>query len=63
VGKWADIVVFDPARVIDGATYEAPTRLAVGVVATIVGGEVCLRARLHRRFARLPTHCAPWSLI
>ena len=46
VGNYADVVVFDPDRVMDRATYEAPHQLAVGIdhvfvngVATILHGE------------------------
>jgi N-acyl-D-amino-acid deacylase len=38
-GYAADLVVFDPARVADAATYEAPHQMAVGVPHVIVNGE------------------------
>jgi N-acyl-D-amino-acid deacylase len=41
-GLQADVVVFDPARIADTATYEEPTRLAVGVEATILRGGVAM---------------------
>jgi N-acyl-D-aspartate/D-glutamate deacylase len=31
VGNWADIVVFDPDRVADRATYEQPKQYPVGI--------------------------------
>ena len=41
-GFAADLVAFDPARVIDRATYEQPTLLAEGFETVIVGGEVAV---------------------
>ena len=39
-GAWADVVVFDPARVADRGTYEEPHRYAAGVSTVIVNGQV-----------------------
>jgi N-acyl-D-amino-acid deacylase len=39
----ADVVVFDPARVDDKATYEEPFQYPVGINAVIVNGAVALR--------------------
>jgi N-acyl-D-amino-acid deacylase len=39
-GAWADLVVFDPGRIADRATYDDPHRYAVGVSAVVVNGEV-----------------------
>jgi len=39
-GSWADITVFDPARIIDRATYDDPHQYAVGVSTVLVNGEV-----------------------
>jgi len=39
VGAVADLVLFDPTRVADQATYEDPTKLAVGVEHVLIGGE------------------------
>src|SRR4029453_2524456 len=38
VGAYADIVVFDPATVIDRATFEAPMTPAAGIDTVIVNG-------------------------
>ncbi len=38
VGADADITVFDPARVIDKATFEKPTQYSEGIVYVLVGG-------------------------
>jgi dihydroorotase len=38
VGADADITVFDPARVIDKATYEAPLQSSDGIVFVLVNG-------------------------
>ena len=40
VGKQADLVVFDPARVIDRSTYEQPTRVAAGIDYVMVAGTI-----------------------
>ena len=37
-GACADVVVFDPARIADTATYNAPVSASVGVVAVYVNG-------------------------
>ena len=39
-GAWADLVVFDPLRIIDAATYDDPHRYPVGIDHVIVNGEV-----------------------
>ena len=39
VGKRADLVLLDPARYVDTATYEEPLRLAEGVVGVWIAGE------------------------
>jgi N-acyl-D-aspartate/D-glutamate deacylase len=39
-GAWADLAVFDPARVADRSTYEEPHRYATGVSTVIVNGDV-----------------------
>ena len=38
VGAWADILVFDPARVVDRATYADPHHLSEGVDTILVNG-------------------------
>ncbi|HEY7472947.1 MAG TPA: D-aminoacylase [Gemmatimonadota bacterium] len=43
-GRFADVVVFDPATVCDRATFETPKRLAVGVEHVLVNGVPVLRA-------------------
>jgi N-acyl-D-aspartate/D-glutamate deacylase len=40
VGADADLTIFDPARVIDGSTYEDATIPAVGIPYVIVGGQL-----------------------
>jgi dihydroorotase/N-acyl-D-amino-acid deacylase len=39
-GYFADVTIFDPARIIDRATYSNPTQLSEGVDFTIVNGQV-----------------------
>jgi N-acyl-D-aspartate/D-glutamate deacylase len=38
-GLFADLTIFDPARVIDRATFEAPQQLSDGIVHVIVNGK------------------------
>jgi N-acyl-D-amino-acid deacylase len=37
-GSFADLVVFDPQRVADRATYDDPHQLSVGIERVLVGG-------------------------
>lgn len=46
-GQWADLVLFDPERVRDTATYEDPKREPEGIAAVIVNGEVAYRDGRH----------------
>ncbi len=39
-GAWADVTVFDPARIAERATYDDPHQYAVGVSTVVVNGEV-----------------------
>jgi N-acyl-D-amino-acid deacylase len=39
-GAWADVLIFDPRRVRDTATYEAPHQLAEGMEYVLVNGVV-----------------------
>lgn len=43
VGLAADVVVFDPARVADRATYEQPFQYPAGIHAVVVNGTIALR--------------------
>jgi N-acyl-D-amino-acid deacylase len=43
-GAIADLVLFDPVRITDTATYEHPTRLAEGVEYVLIGGEFAVDA-------------------
>lgn len=43
-GMFADVTVFDPATVVDSATFENPHRPSVGVVHVFVNGAAVLRA-------------------
>lgn len=43
VGAVADIVVFDPERIADVATYEDPCQYPKGISHVLVGGELVLR--------------------
>jgi N-acyl-D-amino-acid deacylase len=39
-GMFADITVFDPAKVIDRATFEAPNQYPTGIEYVLVNGKV-----------------------
>jgi N-acyl-D-aspartate/D-glutamate deacylase len=41
-GMWADIVVFDPEKVIDKATYQNPHQYPVGIEYVVVNGQVAV---------------------
>ena len=42
VGDFADVVVFDPARIQDHATFEQPAQYATGVEDVVVNGVLAL---------------------
>ena len=46
-GMFADVVVFDPATIIDKATYEQPLQLSVGVRDVFVNGVDVVRGGVH----------------
>jgi len=37
-GMWADVVVFDPEKITDKATFEEPNQLSVGMDYVLVNG-------------------------
>ena len=41
-GCWADVTIFDPARIAERATYDDPHQYSVGVSTVIVNGDVVL---------------------
>ncbi|HET7342487.1 MAG TPA: D-aminoacylase [Methylomirabilota bacterium] len=46
-GAWADVTVFDPARVAERATYEDPHQYATGVPLVVVNGQVVIEGGEH----------------
>ncbi len=63
-GTFADVAIFDPERIADRATFEAPHQLAVGMVHVFVNGEQVLRHGEHTgampgRFVKGPGWQAP----
>jgi N-acyl-D-amino-acid deacylase len=51
-GAFADLVLFDPATVIDAATYEAPMTPSVGIVETWINGQSAFVAGVGATAAR-----------
>jgi N-acyl-D-amino-acid deacylase len=46
-GAFADLVVFDPAKIAETATYEKPHSYPVGIAAVVVNGVVTVRNGKH----------------
>jgi N-acyl-D-aspartate/D-glutamate deacylase len=46
-GNYADVVVFDPEKIIDRATYEKPFQYSEGVVHLLVNGKLVLEQGKH----------------
>jgi N-acyl-D-amino-acid deacylase len=46
-GKWADLVIFDPATVADRATFEQPFAYPLGIDTVVVNGQVVLDEGTH----------------
>ncbi|MBK5910412.1 aminoacylase [Rhodothalassium salexigens] len=55
-GAFADVVVFDPDRIVDRASYANPHRLATGVLHVLVNGTVAFRDGL-------PTGALPGRVV
>ena len=47
-GMWADIVIFDPDRVIDKATYQNPHQYPEGIEYVLVNGKIVVEKREHK---------------
>jgi len=39
-GMFADVTIFDPAKVIDRATFESPNQYPVGIECVLVNGTI-----------------------
>lgn len=46
-GQWADVTVFDPARVLDRATFEKPHQYPVGIEHVVVAGQLVIDRGRH----------------
>lgn len=59
-GFWADVVVFDPAKVADIATYDDPHHYALGIEHVLVNGVPVIRGGTHTGArAGVPLRLAP----
>ena len=47
VGAWADLVLFDPATVVDRATWDEPQVEPAGVALVVVNGQIAYRDGVH----------------
>jgi len=47
VGAWADLVIFNPDRIADRATYEDPSQYPEGIECVIVNGQVAVKKGEH----------------
>ncbi|MDN3355705.1 D-aminoacylase [Actinomadura sp. DC4] len=47
-GKAADVVLFDPGRITDQATYADPQRYPAGIRAVVVNGQIVVEDGVHR---------------
>ncbi len=48
VGQSADLVLFDPATIVDTATYDDPKQYPLGIEAVWVNGELAMQQGVHR---------------
>lgn len=46
-GMWADVVIFDPAKIIDKATYQNPHQYPEGIEYVIVNGKIVIERGEH----------------
>jgi len=46
-GYWADLVLFDPATIVDTATYDDPQREPTGISMVVVNGEIAFESGAH----------------
>jgi N-acyl-D-amino-acid deacylase len=46
-GFWADLVLFDPATVVDTATYDDPQREPAGIRLVVVNGRIAYEDGRH----------------
>ncbi len=46
-GAWADLVLFDPEKIAEGATYEEPTQAPRGIVSVWVNGDRIVHQGAH----------------
>ena len=61
-GYFADITIFDPAKIIDHATYTQPGQLSEGVAYVLVNGQIEFeQGRATGMKAGVPLHGPGWK--
>jgi len=48
-GTWADITIFDPQKIIDGATFMAPHQHPEGIEYVIINGKIVIEKARHTK--------------
>ncbi len=62
IGKWADIVIFDPKTIIDKGTFQEPHQYPAGIVYVLVNGVVTVKdGRITRARAGQVIHGPSWA--
>ena len=46
-GMFADLVLFDPQKISDQATYESPFQYPTGIRLVVVNGQICVKDSIY----------------
>jgi len=61
-GYFADVTVFDAAKIIDNATYTKPGQLSTGVLCVLVNGQIAFEnGKVTGAMAGVPLHGRGWT--